>query len=266
MNAALTSKLVRFPTSPLLFMGDKLGYDESQARAKELGRWLKTRRLEIGLNRPEMAEEVRRRVGEFTADYLAKIEGGSRPLYKASVEIREAMRGTFRMSVDAWREETGLFVPEPKHNLMRRAEDREARATVAIPQFASLAEGIRKTLEHTPPDDYLLFDRKQLGSVRGDRLLVTMRVNGDSLYAVNLTNPIPAGSSVIVELGATPEAGEVVVAWIDELGVSVLKEFRAEGGAPVMLRSYQAGGLSFFDSEYPNMEVVAVVRAIITLS
>ena len=229
-------------------------------RAREIGLLVKAWRLDYGLSRPEMVQELNRRGVELTVDYLAKLESGVRDLSKAAVDIREGIRAVLGVGSEEWREKTSLFVPEPV-GALRHVE--HYNETLKVPEYPAVAAGIHNLLQNIPPENYVTLDRSLLRNVKNPDRLGIMRVNGDSMYAENLPRPIPPGSSIVIEVGAAPTEGDLVVAWIGELELSVLKEFRRTGEGKAFLRSYKPGGPNFFESEYPNMHVVAVVRAVV---
>jgi len=134
---------------------------EDQARAKRLGRIIWDWREDRGLKRPEMISRMAAYPGgNISADYLGKLEYGTRSLAGASVEVREAIRLALRIPAATWVEKTGLYVPddapEPTTPLPRQGGSisERARKEMSFPIIddlpTSLEDAIRKYGEDYP--------------------------------------------------------------------------------------------------------------------
>ena len=77
-------------------------------RAEEHGKLVKERRLDLGLNRPAFVTQMQKHGQEITPDYLNKLERGTAPLSRASLEVREAIRIVLGFTAEKWHELTGL--------------------------------------------------------------------------------------------------------------------------------------------------------------
>lgn len=84
---------------------------EVDPRAVEHGRLIKDRRLDLGLNRPAFVAQMEKHGQDITPDYLNKLERGTAPLSRASLEVREAIRVVLGYTSEQWQEMTGLYVP-----------------------------------------------------------------------------------------------------------------------------------------------------------
>ena len=229
--------------------------EPERTEAKAHGRYIKELRLDAGFNRPETIRLLEERGVEISPDYLRKIEEGNRPLRSASLDIREALRSLYRVDRETWEAKTGLHVPREKADVPAGVFD-VFEPTVRVPVLGSVSAGLR---DNDDDEGAVLFDRNELPKgVANPKNLRLLFVNGDSMYAEGLPHPIPWGSRVLLELGAAPREGEVVVAWIDELELRVLKQF-SRHGALAYLRSYKAGGPSFWEDKY-RMTILGVVR------
>jgi hypothetical protein len=82
------------------------------ARAVALGKLIKEKRLDLGLNRPTFVREMARHGEEITPDYLNKIESGTAYLSRASLEVREGIRVVLGFSREDWHAATGLYAAE----------------------------------------------------------------------------------------------------------------------------------------------------------
>lgn len=85
-------------------------------RAEHHGRLIKRRRLELGLKRPAFVAEMEKLGLDMTADYLNKLEAGSRFLSNASPKLRDAIRQVLGYSLEEWAEATGLYIPPHRDN------------------------------------------------------------------------------------------------------------------------------------------------------
>jgi SOS-response transcriptional repressor LexA len=138
------------------------------------------------------------------------------------------------------------------------------KPTVRLPIFGSVAAGIRGFDLVEEPDGYELFDESELPRGVDYSKLYLVWANGNSMYEEGMTPSIPNGSKLMVEQGAAPDNKQVVVAYIPERDIGVVKQFwREPNGEEVMLRSFQRGGPYFPANEYPDMHVSGVVRRVV---
>lgn len=84
---------------------------EPDPRAQAHGTLIKERRLDLGLNRPAFVAQMQKHGQEITPDYLNKLERGTAPLSRASLEVREALRAVLGYNPERWQELTGLYSP-----------------------------------------------------------------------------------------------------------------------------------------------------------
>ncbi|WP_407572095.1 hypothetical protein [Deinococcus altitudinis] len=73
---------------------------------------IKSKRLDIGLNRPAFVREMARHGEEITPDYLNKLESGVNSLARASLKVREGIRIVLGYSREEWHAATGLYAAE----------------------------------------------------------------------------------------------------------------------------------------------------------
>ncbi len=94
---------------------------EKDARAVELGTWLREYRTRLGLKRPDVISEIYKLDprATITPDYLSKIEYGVRSLAKVSPDTREALRQALHIPIDVWTRETGLATPWQESQISR---------------------------------------------------------------------------------------------------------------------------------------------------
>lgn len=134
--------------------------------------------------------------------------------------------------------------------------------TVRLPVFLDLAAGIKGFEIHTEPDEFRLFDIRELPKGTDPAKLYLARANGDSMFEADMARPIPNGAFLIIEAGALPEVGNVVAAYIPELDLGVVKQYRQNDDGSRLLRSYKVGGPTFWASRYPDMRIEGVVRRV----
>lgn len=139
------------------------------ARAVALGKLIKEKRLDLGLNRPAFVREMARHGEEITPDYLNKLESGAASLARASLEVREGIRIVLGFSVEAWQHATGLYtgtdavVPPPVP--VRR--ERELPAPLA--QMIEEKKHLDDTLNEPRWQQYLAAQRFSTGTATADR-------------------------------------------------------------------------------------------------
>ncbi len=90
--------------------------------------------------------------------------------------------------------------------------------------------------------------------------LAWLWVNGDSMLSPSASESIPPGSMVVFEWGAAPEHRDIVIAWIEQLEIAVIKQFNE--GNEVVLSSYNPSGPVFRAGSY-DMDIRGVVRLIL---
>lgn len=98
------------PTGRVWFMPPAKAPDPDP-RAQAHGTLVKERRLDLGLNRPAFVAQMHKHGQEITPDYLNKLERGTAPLSRASLDVREAIRAVLGYSPERWQELTGLYTP-----------------------------------------------------------------------------------------------------------------------------------------------------------
>lgn len=108
--------------------------------------------------------------------------------------------------------------------------------------------------------EYLSIDRN-LKPFKGanQKMLRAMLVNGDSMVSDYASRLVMPGSHIIVEVGAQPVDGNLVVAWLPMRSIAVLKQYKESG--ETILRSYKPGGPVFRLATEP-FEIRGVVRMI----
>lgn len=137
----------------------------------------------------------------------------------------------------------------------------EANLTIEIPMFGSVAAGVKGFEEKQVPDDILRLDVRELDRGVNRKKLFLVKANGNSMFQDGMPRPVPDGSWLLVEHGATPKDGDLVIAYIKELDIGVVKQYKKVGDKS-LLKSYRIGGPVFWSDEYPEIKIQGVVRRI----
>ncbi|GGN32430.1 S24 family peptidase [Deinococcus daejeonensis] len=153
-----------------------------QQWAESQGAFVRRRRLALGLKRPAFVSEVEKLGQSMTADYLNKIEAGTRPLSKVSIELREAMRQVLKFSREKWVEGTGLYTPDLEEHYANRLKQEpqpdmvRSSVRVRIPVYALAAAGAGAWTDEDVID-YIEVEPE----VANRRNRTTFQVDGDSM-------------------------------------------------------------------------------------
>jgi transcriptional regulator with XRE-family HTH domain len=105
--------------------------------------------------------------------------------------------------------------------------------TISIPDFAAI-------------EDY------------DDDVLMVLKVSGDSMTCEEARLAVPEGSLAVFHKTMAPQPGDVVAVWLGEEGVGVLKVWRPQPEAHVILESYNKRHLPIVISEDHPGEVQGV--------
>lgn len=170
-------------------------------RAEELGQLIKERRLDLGLNRPAFVAQMGKLGQDITPDYLNKLERGTASLARASLEVREAIRGVLGYSREEWREATGLFVPDALESSTAtpHTEVRPVLNLHRVPVRGMAAAGAAFYSDDNILDyEYVADDEYRVG-------MLAVQIEGDSMEPT-----IPDGSRVYVDSRQTdPQDGKM---------------------------------------------------------
>ncbi len=134
--------------------------------------------------------------------------------------------------------------------------------TLPVPILGTVGAGLHALDTDIDYDgvEYLPMDPTE-PRLRGRLRLVALRVNGDSMVSDVVARSVRPGSMVVVEIGAIPQDGNLVVAWLPNRDTAVLKQFRESSDA--VLRSFNPSGPVFRAADEP-IEIRGVVRVVQT--
>ena len=216
---------------------------------KHAGRTIKARRVYIGKSQPDIERETN---GALYVKLLSRLETGQKQLETLSFTKLRTLIAALEWTTEQFVQATGIQIDVELPNAT------PYNASFAVPVFPSVSAGLASTIDEDLVIGHYMLDPAVSG-LRGRNMnnMRIMMVNGDSMASSELAQSIPDGSYVVVELGAVPRAGDIVVAWIDKLDTAVLKRFEEDDTA--VLTSYNPAGPVFRASEY-DMDIRGVVR------
>ena len=214
-------------------------------------RALRARRSYLGKTQEEMVDASG---GELNQRLISELETGKRSVQTLTLPKLRALIDGLEWTGEEFSRETGVEVP----TAAPIPGSVEYEPTLAIPRYGSVSAGIRAGGEPDPNEKPYNIDPR-LPWLRGRDLsqLVVLTVNGDSMVSPKAALSVPHGSLVVVERGGMPADGELVVAWIDELELSVLKRY--DEGDDVVLKSLNPRGPVFRAGEH-KIDIRGVVR------
>jgi len=215
-----------------------------------MGRAIAARRTRIGKTQPDIERETN---GELYVKLLSRIETGRKPLNELAYSKLRTLIAALDWNADDFAEATGVDTTATS-----LPTSRPYNATHPVPVFDSVSAGLSPTVQEDHVIGHFTLDPAVSG-LRGRNMnnMRILTVNGDSMASASVANDIPHGSNIVVELGAAPSDGDIVVAWIDDLDVAVLKRY--EENETTVLTSYNPNGPVFRAGEH-DIDVRGVVR------
>ncbi|MDP9764910.1 LexA family protein [Deinococcus enclensis] len=188
----------------------------------------------------------------LSPDYLSKLEYGTRSLAAAALDIREALRSALNISRSDWTAATGLATehdPDQSARDLVKMGAEPINGRYPVPVLGDVAAGGRNdtfvSIEEAEEEIDVGYD---LARRYGLSNLYGLRVNGDSMYSERVRFSVPNGSTLIVHREMQPTRGDLVIAYIEDLDLGVVKEY----GEPedVALSSYNPRGPIYRANEH----------------
>lgn len=219
----------------------------------EAGRTIASRRAFLGKSGSDIENETG---GVIYAKLLYRIENGDKRVDGLPYAKLRRLMYALEWTPEEFSEAVGLDLPTPSvPNAAPYAPRHE------IPVFETVAAG----LASTPAEDEIVgmhYLDPSLVGLRGRNVesMVVVTVNGDSMASPDVMRDIPDGSMVVVELGARPREGDVVVAWIESMDVAVIKRYGVDHHA--VLTSYKPDGPVFRANEH-EIDIRGVARQLV---
>lgn len=184
---------------------------------------------------------------------LSRIEMGDKSVGSLSTSQTSALMRVLKWTPEEFETETGVQLPE------RIPHAEPYMPTLKVPVLGSVSAGLLQN-EVGDPDDFRLYDPRTDGlKGRDPSVLAEVTVNGNSMISEGAAREVRDGSRVVVEFGAAPQHGDLVVAWIGDLDTAVFKRF--EEGPETVLRSFNPHGPVFRAGQH-KIDVRGVARLI----
>lgn len=216
------------------------------------GNAIAARRRYLGLSQTDVADRTN---GIINERLLTRLENNHKSASSLSLTKYNALVSVLQWTPNEFMEATGVA---PVHDELPNA--RAYRPNVQIPLVGTVGAGLASIGGSMQNAETLPIDLEASGLQHvNPRDLVWMLVNGDSMVSEHASRSVPQGSLVLVEVGALPRHGDMVVAWLPARDTAVIKQF-AEGSDSV-LRSYNLAGPVFRLGEEP-LEIRGVVRLV----
>lgn len=226
-------------------------------RAREHAQLLRAWRNQRGLSRVEAVDEINKFPGvSVSYSHLNKLENGSRPLERANLELREAIRATYGIPREEWESATGLHVPVTAAPPERSSSSQYAavaltRRVEVYPAGTGPAWDLEDALDpplHLPAD---LYPEKQL---------VGLKAMGNSMAPY-----LPAGAiAVIVHDDGMVAPGDYCGVRMSDDGVVVKRFVRELEDGALLLESLNPdpGEERLFTAPLGSRVIGKVVRRI----
>lgn len=219
----------------------------------EAGRSVAARRAFLNKSGSDIENETG---GVIYAKLLYRIESGDKQVKDLPYAKLRRLMYALEWTPEEFAENVGLDMPTTTvPNADPYAPSHQ------VPVFETVAAG----LASTPDMDEVIgmhYLDASLAGLRGRALekMVVVTVNGDSMASPDVMRDIPDGSMVVVELGARPREGDIVVAWIDSMDVAVIKRYGKDHHA--VLTSYKPDGPVFRANEH-DIDIRGVARQLV---
>lgn len=229
---------------------------------------IRRRMRELGITQKELGKRVNKSQAWVSQELLSDVQQTIKRLWVNEPYNLSALARALEWSDYELIEKAGVAIPVQQPQVLTSSDqaflDRygdRADLSVLIPVYGSLAAGIKGFEEATEPEDYRPFDPRELPKGVDPAKLYLVKANGNSMYQEGMARPIPDGAWLLIEARALPNQGDVVVAYIPELNLGVVKQYQRDN-ENALLRSYRVGGKTFWASEYPDMQIQGIVRRV----
>jgi len=223
------------------------------AEHPDAGARIAGRRGYLKLSRPRIAELTN---GVLYERLQKRIEDGDKAVRTLRVDQIAAYMQALEWTREDFERETGVELPDD-HAGVPGSEPYEGGLMVGY--FGTVSAGLQDIQDEGDPERMIPIDPALPGlKGRTKGHLGLLRVNGDSMVSPKAAESIPEGSMVLVEWGAAPAQGDIVVAWLESHETAVLKQYQE--GTDVVLRSFNPKGPVFRAEEMPTVR--GVVRTV----
>lgn len=229
---------------------------------------IRRRLRDLGITQKELGKRVSKSQAWVSQELLSDVQQTIKRLWVSEPYNLSALARALEWSDYDLIEKTGVAIPVQQPQMLTPSDQAflerygdKAELTVLIPVYGSVAAGIKGFNEEVAPQDYRAFDPQELPKGIEHSRLFLVRANGNSMFEDAMTRPIPNGAWLLVEARAIPVDGDVVVAYIPEENLGVVKQYHSDD-KNVTLKSYRVGGPMFWSHDYPEMQIQGVVRRV----
>lgn len=217
------------------------------------GSAIRARRSYLGLKQEDIVERTN---NVINMRLISRLENDHKSPASLTLTKYNALVAALQWTRQEFQDATGV-APTSEETL---PGSRPYRPTVDIPIAGTVSAGLANLGGSMDAAETMPVDLPAVGLTGvNTHDLVWLRVNGDSMMSEKAARYVPPGSYVLVEVGAVPRNGEMVVAWLPNRDTAVLKEYQ-ESGDPI-LRSYNPSGPVFRLRDEP-IEVRGVVKLV----
>lgn len=217
------------------------------------GAAIRARRAYLGFKQEDIVERTRNVVN---MRLLSRLENDHKSPSSLSISKYNALVGALQWTPTEFEDATGV-APVTVESIPGA---RPYEPSLEIPVAGTVSAGLTMLGNRMDDAETIPIDLEAAGLAGVNPSdLVWLRVNGDSMMSDYASRYVPQGSLVLVEVGAAPRSGSLVVAWLDNREIAVLKQYQ-EDGDPI-LRSYNPRGPVFRLQDEP-VDVRGVVRLV----
>lgn len=208
---------------------------------------LQQRMTELGVTQSALGRAIGRSQTWVSQSLLDDTEATMRRLWISEPDTFHSLMVALKWGADDFEQSTGLTIPMGMHGLggddsstpeTRADKERGSGGAHPVRFVGSVSAGLTGD-GIAMPIDWIHVADQFLGDHRA-RDLFALEVTGDSMVSEDTRLTIPPGSIVIVHEHLQPRPGSVVVAWLDDQDLGVLKVYKRQGDGAVWLLSHNS--------------------------
>ena len=230
------------------------------------------RQVEVSQRSFELAAEATEHFESFSQQWLSRLEADQTGERIDAANRRKLRTLSYLLGWNGFDFEHHVGVPVgtvpglgevgERNNAALLMQGTNTNLRVRLPAFVGLGKSIEAVrqngMQHTYKYKYVDPSELPVGTNPG-RLFFT-RTEGADLFEVGMPQSIPQGAWLLVEADRLPSNGQLVLAYLPEQRLGVVKH--QQHGEGVILRSYQIGGPLLWARDYPEMQVTGVVKRV----
>lgn len=220
------------------------------------GAALRARRALLGISQQEVIEKT---AGVINHKLLSRLENDHAHPNRLRLAKYRALLEALEWTPTEFEEATGV---PPMTTPVTFPGEVMYDPTQRVPVYGNVAEVLMKMLAAgIPPEphDHIRIDPRRNSRVENPNELQAFAASGDAVISETAMQKVPAGSLLIVEPGVRARERDIVLAWLPERQLAVIKEHREAAGT--ILRSHSLDGPVFRLGDEP-IEVYGVARMV----